>query len=162
MIRGVLLSFFLMTSFLAAEDWGALQFLVGTWSGEGGGQPGQGKGSFRFETELQGRILVRRSFAEYPAAGGKPAFRHDDLTIVHRDAESKSYKAVYYDNDGHVIFYSVRVVGDGVVMESDGGGPRYRVTYTRQPTERMRMKFEVAPPGKAFATYVEATLRREP
>lgn len=161
MIRSVLLLFLLVVDCAAAEDWGPLQFLVGTWVGEGEGQPGRGTGSFRFETDLQGRILVRRSFAEYPAAGGKPAFRHDDLTIVHRDAESKVFKAVYYDNEGHVIPYAVRAVEGGVVMESDGGGPRYRVTYTRQAPERMRMKFEIAPPGKAFVTYVEGAMRRE-
>lgn len=161
MTKMLVLALLLVASCGAAEDWGPLQFLVGTWVGEGEGQPGRGTGSFRFETDLQGRILVRRSFAEYPAAGGRPAFRHDDMTIVHRDAESKVFKAVYYDNEGHVIPYAVRAVEGGVVMESEGGGTRYRVTYIRQATERMRMRFEIAPQGKAFATYVEATLRRE-
>lgn len=162
MTKILMLALLLGASCAAAEDWGALQFLVGTWVGEGGGQPGNGSGSFTFAPDLQGRILVRRNFAEYPAAGGKPAFRHDDLMIVHREAESKSYKAVYYDNEGHVIHYAVRPVEGGVVMTSEGEGVRYRLTYTRQTGERILTKFEIAAPGKDFATYLEATVRRQP
>jgi hypothetical protein len=70
---------------LLAQDWGPAQFLVGNWTGEGGGQPGQGVGAFSFSPDLQGKILVRKSFAKYPPAEGRPASRHDDLTIVYRD-----------------------------------------------------------------------------
>jgi hypothetical protein len=84
MRRLVILLFFLASLALHAEDWGPLQFLIGDWSGEGGGQPGQASaGSFSFTPELQGTILVRRSFAEYPPANGRPAFRHDDLIVVY-------------------------------------------------------------------------------
>lgn len=162
MTKLLMLALLLGANCVTAEDWGPLQFLVGTWVGEGDGQPGHGSGSFTFAPDLQGRILVRRNFAEYPAAAGKPAFRHEDLMIVHREAGSKSYKAVYYDNEGHVIHYAVRPVEGGVVMISAGEGVRYRLTYTRQTGERILTKFEIAPPGKDFATYVEAIVRRQP
>ena len=62
----------LFAASLIGQDWGPAQFLVGNWTGEGGGQPGQGTGAFSFSPELQGKILVRKSFAEYPAANGSP------------------------------------------------------------------------------------------
>jgi hypothetical protein len=148
---------------LGAEDWGPLQLLVGHWTGDGGGQPGQGAGSFSFTPDVQGRVLVRKSFAEYPPANGKPAFRHDDLTVVYRDETSRQLRAIYFDNEDHVIQYSVKAADGGVVFLSEGPqtAPRYRLTYTSTGTDRLKVKFEIAAPGKDFATYIEATARRD-
>jgi hypothetical protein len=52
---------------VAADDWGAIQFLVGRWTGAGSGAPGQGTGGFSFLPNLRGRVLVRKNFAEYPS-----------------------------------------------------------------------------------------------
>src|SRR5579862_1507813 len=40
---------------MADGDWGSLQFLIGKWTGEGGGQPGNGAGSFTLLPDLQGK-----------------------------------------------------------------------------------------------------------
>ena len=147
---------------LAAEDWGPAQFLVGHWTGEGTGQPGNGSGAFSFAPDLAGHVLVRKSFAEYPAADGKPAFRHDDLTIVYRDETSHGLQAIYFDSEGHVIRYTVSPAGGGVVFLSDGAASqmRYRMTYTPAGQNSLKIKFEIAAPGKEFTTYIEAAARR--
>ena len=41
-MRRLLLAFILALAAAASEDWGPVQFLVGHWTGEGGGGPGQG------------------------------------------------------------------------------------------------------------------------
>jgi hypothetical protein len=148
---------------LAAEDWGPAQFLVGHWTGEGTGQPGNGSGAFSFAPDLAGHVLVRKSFAEYPAADGKPAFRHDDLTIVYRDETSHGLQAIYFDSEGHVIRYTVSPAGGGVVFLSDGAASqmRYRMTYTPAGKDSLKIKFEIAPPGQEFTTYIEAGARRD-
>jgi hypothetical protein len=48
-------------------------------------------------------------------------------------------------------------------MESGGppSAPRYRMTYTSGGPDRVKIKFQIAPPGKDFAGYIEATVRRE-
>ncbi len=151
--------------FARAEDWGPMQFLIGDWSGEGAGQPGQSSaGAFSLATDLDGTILVRKSFAEYPAAGDRPAYRHSDLTVIYRDAASKELRATYWDNEGHVIPYLVRASSDGVTFTSDGprDATRFRLTYSTAGKDRINIKFEIADPGKDFAVYLEASARRKP
>jgi hypothetical protein len=148
-------------------DWGPLQFLVGDWVGEGGGSPGQGAGEFSFHPDLQGRILVRKNFADYPASKDRPAFRHDDLTIVYRESEGAPPRAIYFDNEGHVIRYSIAVSSETntieFVSDASPSAPRFRLTYSKTGGDTVGIKFEMAPPGKpdAFSTYIEAKAKRK-
>jgi len=149
-----------------APGWETLQYLVGDWTGEGGGGPGQGSGSFSFKPDLQGKILVRKNHSEYPATKDRDAFVHDDLMIVYRDAPEAGPRAIYFDNEGHTIPYEVQAASDGSAVIFVSGAvpsaPRYRLTYTRVDQERLKIKFEIAPPGKPelFASYIEAGARR--
>jgi hypothetical protein len=139
----------------------SLQFLEGSWAGKGTGDPGQSTGEFSFSFELQGKVLIRKSYAVYPATSDRPAFRHDDMMIVYRES-GKPIRAVYFDNEGHVINYSVNFSDDrlSLVFLSDltNSSPRFRLTYTKVNAETMNIKFEIAPPGKPedFAVYLEA------
>jgi len=146
-------------------NWDAFKFLMGEWVGEGTGAPGEGTGGFTFTFDLQNTILVRKNYANYPATKDRPAFRHDDLMIVSQ--EMGKTKAVYFDNEQHVINYSVTVSGDSnsVVFVSDAtpSAPRFRLTNTKAGTDKITILFEMAPPGKpeSFARYIEATARRK-
>ena len=79
--------------------WEPLHFLLGDWTGEGTGEPGQGTGSFSFRLELAQNILVRKNRADYPARQGRPAFSHEDLMIVHQDPGTGRLQAVYFDSE---------------------------------------------------------------
>jgi hypothetical protein len=146
--------------------WGPLDSLVGDWVGEGGGGPGQGNGSFSFKPDLQGKVLVRKNRAEYPATKDRAAAVHEDLMVVYREPSDGGLRAIYFDSEGHTIRYEVRGAGDGseavFVSGEEAAAPRYRLTYTRVGQDRMKIKFEIAPPGKPgqFVTYIEAGARR--
>jgi hypothetical protein len=148
-------------------DWSAWKFLLGDWTaGEGGGQPGQASGGgFSFTFDLQSRVLIRRSFSEFPATKDSPAFRHDDLMIVYQDADGKATRAIYWDNEGHIIQYKVAFSDGGrtVTFLSDEAapGPRYRFIYRRQKDDSLTLEFDIAPPGREFTKYVEGTARRK-
>jgi hypothetical protein len=140
-----------------------LEFLVGAWEGAGGGAPGEGSGGFSFAKELQGRVLLRTSHANYPAVGGRPAFRHDDLMVIY--ADGAALKADYYDSEGHVIRYRVqpRAEGDVVFLgEAAASSPRYRLTYRLTPEQLLEGRFEIAPPAtpEAFKPYLTWSARR--
>jgi len=162
-MRNLLLAIALIASGVHAEDWGPLQFLVGHWVGDGSGEPGKASGEFSFAPDLQGKVLVRKSFAAYPPQNGKPAYRHDDLMIVYRDSDSRRLQAVFFDSEGHTIRYGISPADGGVVFVSDGAGgqPRFRLTYTGAGKDRLKLTFEIAVPGKDFAKYLEASAHRE-
>ena len=147
-------------------DWKAWRFLMGEWVGEGGGGPGQGSGTFTFALDLQGRVLIRKNHADYPATKDRPASSHDDLMVIYQDA-GKATRAIFFDNEGHVINYSVEfsASGDQVVFLSDQipDVPRFRLTYSKAPAGKLTILFEIAPPGKpdAFSAYITATARRK-
>jgi hypothetical protein len=135
-----------------------LRFLVGTWDSAGGGAPGQANGTATFAPGLQDRVLIRTSFAEYPAAGDRPASRHDDLMVIYA-VNDKDLRADYYDSEGHVIRYAVRSPGAGrasFLSDALPDAPRYRLTYDLRADGVLAGSFEVAPPGQpgAFTSYL--------
>ena len=149
----------------APDPWAPWRFLVGEWLGEGGGGPGQGTGGFSFQFDLGEKILVRKNYADYPPANGKPAYHHDDLTILY--PEGGAIKATFFDGEGHVIRYAATASLDGKTLtwlsEAVSGTPRYRFTYEKTGADTLDLKFEIAPPDKpeAFATYIRASARRK-
>jgi hypothetical protein len=150
-----------------SDPWADYGFLLGEWVGEGEGEPGKASGQFTFLTELDGKVLVRKHRAEVPAAGGRPAQKHEDLLIVYRGADGKRTKAILFDNEEHVIQYSVSLTEDKkslvFVSDPDPSTPRFRLTYTKGKDESLKIKFEFAPPGKPdeFKTYVEGSARKK-
>lgn len=146
------------------EDWG---FLLGEWtSAESSGVPGSASsGSFSLVPDLEGKILVRKNHAEYPAANGRPGIIHDDLMIVYR--ENGATKAFYDDNEGHVIRYNVSSSPDRkkitLLSEKAAGAPQYRLTYESVQPGTVKLSFEIATADKPeeFKKYVEAVVKKK-
>jgi hypothetical protein len=161
----VLVSALAVGSVRAEEDpWADFRFLLGSWVSES--KPGEPSGSFTFEPELQGKVLVRRNTASLGAAAGRPAGTHEDLMVVYREPGGGSLRASYFDSEGHMISYAVSASPDkkGLVFASapDPASPRFRLTYLRRENARVAVKFEIAPPGKPdeFKTYLEGMVKR--
>jgi hypothetical protein len=141
-----------------------LAFLLGEWRAAGAGAPGPGTGAAEFTRGLQDRVILRRSYAEYPAADGRPASRHDDLMVIYADPQG-TVRADYHDNEGHVIRYVVQVPAPGravFLSDAGGGGMRFRLTYELGPTGVLKGEFATAPPGapEAFKAYLTWESRR--
>jgi hypothetical protein len=149
------------------DVWAPWQFLMGRWAAESNGKPGEGKGTFSFTLELQGKILVRRSNLVYPATGGHAASSHDDLMVIYPESGGAPNRAIYFDNEGHVIHYVATFSEQGKTLTFLGRATpqaaRYRLTYRQTEDGLLKVKFEIAPPGKpgVFATYVEGAAYRK-
>ncbi|MBI3892741.1 MAG: hypothetical protein HY303_14560 [Candidatus Wallbacteria bacterium] len=149
---------------LPKPDWGAWEFLLGDWVGEGGGAPGQGQGQFSFALELQKRILVRRNRSEYPATQKAPASIHEDLLVVRAVPGESGPEAVYFDSEGHRIDYAALagLTEWRFLSQATPSSPGFRLTYKKTGPETLDLEFEIAPPGKAseFKPYIRAKARR--
>jgi hypothetical protein len=147
------------------DPWTPLRFLLGRWTGVGSGKPGEAiSGATTFELRLDGSVMVRDNRAEYAAPEpGKPPVVHSDLMVIYRDAGSGSFRADYFDNEGHVIHYGVTFsAAGGAVFETDPGGkgPRFRLVYEPAPGGGLTVDFLMAPPGGEFKSYVKGALKR--
>jgi hypothetical protein len=131
-----------------ADAWKPIQFLTGEWVGEGAGTPGASAGACSFTFDLDQKVLVRKSIAE------APSYRHEDLMVIYFE---KGLQAIYFDNEDHVIHYSVESSPGEVRFLND----RYRLIYRKTRDDRLLLDFDVAEPGKPFANYLHATLRKK-
>jgi hypothetical protein len=140
----------------------ALGFLVGDWDAIDSA-PGE-SGAFVFSMAVQGRAIVRTSYAKYDAREGRPASRHDDLMLIF--VEDDALKADYVDSEQHVIRYTIEPRGPReAVFLSDAraGAPRYRLTYTLGADGVLAGRFEIASPDAppdAFKTYLAWKARK--
>jgi len=91
------------------NSWDQLQFLIGSWSSPVSGQPGQGvSGSTTFSFDLDKKVIERKSRAEFaPGPGETKGQFHDDLLVIYQQPGETQFRAIYFDNEGHVIHYSL-------------------------------------------------------
>jgi hypothetical protein len=166
LLAGLLLSGIQNLSLAAEvpEVWKPFQFLIGDWVGSGSGKPGQGSGEFSLKFDLDNKILVRRNRNRLaPTAGQTSAAVHEDLMVIYPQPGNGSFRAVYFDNEGHVIHYGISFANHTAVFESDepGNATKFKLTYELKPDGLLSIQFAIAAPGKPFQTYVSGTAKRK-
>jgi hypothetical protein len=139
----------------------ALSFLEGSWDAktQGGSAGAQSAGTYVFQLELKGHILARHSNSD-PGCKGPTDFNceHSDYLYVYSDAISKTLKAIYFDNEGHVIHYTVTVpdvTTAEFISDPYQTGPQFHLIYQLR-NGVMSGKFQVQMPGQQIWTsYLE-------
>ena len=144
----------------AVDPWKSLQFLVGTWEAKtkGGSANATSSGTYTFQPELRNHVLARHSGSEACKGPADYNCEHTDLLYVFQDAPGQPYKAIYFDNEGHVIHYEVSVPNESsVIFLSDPSrpGPQFRLSYELNGSN-LSGKFQIRMPGQAeFKSYLE-------
>jgi len=163
----IIILLFMMTCFSFSQEnnnsWDKLNFLIGHWEGEGSGNPGEGSGYFTFNFDLNKNILIRKSHSEYPATKDKPLIIHEDLMVIYLNYNGNPERAIYFDNERHVINYSITVPNETqIVFTSDKvqNAPIFRLTYTKLENDLINVKFEMSQDGESYMTYIEGKSRR--
>ncbi len=159
-----LLLFSLVTTCFSQQKstWDKWSWLTGMWTGSGIGQPGQIEGVFNFSPDLDQKIMVRKSHSEYPASGNKAKVIHDDLMIIYPDYSGDPVKAIYFDNEGHTINYTITYADKSIILTSGKmpNTPVFRLTYIKLEHEMVNTKFEISQDGEKFSTYIEGKSKR--
>lgn len=156
----VIITLFCAAGLPAQDSWKPLAFLIGTWEAktQGGSASAASSGTYSFQLELRDHVLARHGSSS--ACKGPADFdcEHGDLLYVYPDASPKSYKAIYFDNEGHVIHYDVSTPAPGTALflsSPSQPGPRYRLSYELRGST-MYGKFQIRMPGQAeFKSYLE-------
>jgi hypothetical protein len=147
-----------------------LSFLLGTWvaaTGAAGSSGGQVLGTYTFSRDLGGHALQRTGTVA--ACKGPQDFdcnHHDQLTVFPdpngQAVHGSSIFALYLDNEGHVIYYTVATPdAHTAVFNSQGppSAPKFRLTYHLEgdgPKAVMIGKFQMAAPGSDdYHSYLE-------
>jgi hypothetical protein len=145
---------------LKSPNWQKWDYLMGKWKADNQGDAAKGEGFFIFSTELDKNILVRKNILVFPAAPGKPEMKHEDLLVVYPGKMEDEFKAEYWDNESHVMHYTVSFGPEGnILFVSDllPGQPRFRLTYIKVDPAHVSVKFEIASPANpgVYNTYME-------
>ncbi len=148
-----------------------LDFLLGTWTAQtntpAGTSGGAVIGTYTFARDLAGHALQRTGTVA--ACKGPQDFdcnHHDQLTIFPDPnglaAHHATLFALYLDNEGHVIYYTLSTPDPHTfVFNSQGpaAAPKFRLTYHLEgsgPKAIMTGKFQGAAPGSDdFHSYLE-------
>lgn len=142
----------------AHDPWQPLAFLIGTWGAETGGGTAAAKviGIYSFAPELNNHILARHSGNASCKAPADFDCEHTDLLYLY--LEGNAIKAIYLDNEGHVIHYDVTTpTPTSAVLLSDPAapGPQFRLVYERKDSV-LSGKFQMRMPGQSeFSSYLE-------
>ena len=151
-----------------SDPWKPLAFLQGTWEARTGeARTGEGKtskavtatGSYTFRSELRDHILARHSTSD-PGCKAPTNFdcEYGDLLYIYQDTPGQPLKAIYFDNEGHVIHYSVSTPdATTAIFLSDATlpGPQFRLMYELK-SGVMSGKFQMRMPGQSdWNSYLE-------
>jgi hypothetical protein len=143
------------------DPWKALEFLEGSWDAhaQAGSAKAQVSGAYSFKPELKHHVLVRRSDNSADCKG--PASfdcEHSDMLYIYQEAENRPLNAIYFDNEGHVIHYSVSTPDSNTaifISESSSSGPQFRLAYELKDAV-MWGKFQMRMPGQTqWKSYLE-------
>ena len=82
--------------------------------------------------------------------------------IIYPATDGNTSKAIYFDNEGHVINYNVTFSEKAIVFQSEKipDVPVFRLTYSLLENEIINTKFEMSQDGQNFMTYVEGKSKR--
>ena len=158
-------------SALAQSDpWAPLRAFEGKWEGDTSGKPGKGTTSREYRFELNGKFMFQRDKSQYQPSdpAGKPLL-HEDFGVFSYDTSLKKILWRQFHSEGFVNEYALESASeDGKSLEfvtthiENLPGFRAKKQYRIMSSTEIEETFWLAPPGKEFAVYTVAHLKRVP
>lgn len=155
---------------MPASRLSAVQPLVGKWQGTSEEQPGTGTLTREYRAVLRDRFIEETNRSVYPAQEKNPKGEiHEHRSFFSFDNARKTVVFRQFHGEGFVNQYVLEpTTKPGVLIfvseaiENIPKGYRARETYTFLSENEFEEVFEIAEPGKDFALYSKARLKRIP
>jgi hypothetical protein len=84
--------------------------------------------------------------------------------VVYKNQEGNPAKAIYFDNESHVIRYNITYADRKIVLTSEPNPatPRFRLVYELLEDSLVNIRFEMAMPNapEEFKLYLEGRSRK--
>jgi len=145
----------------APDPLAPLSFLLGTWEAKTVNTPKvNAVGTYTFQLELKNHVLARHTVSNSAACKGPADFdcNHGDLLYIYADAPGQPLRAIYFDNEGHVIHYTVNAPSASTaefLSDPAPSGPQFRLLYELKANV-MAGKFQIRMPGQEnWKSYLE-------
>ena len=152
------------------STWLLLKPLIGSWSGEGGGEPGKGTYERTYQFVLGKNFIQVDNKSTYPPTADNPKGEvHEDKGLFSYDKSRKSFVFRQFHIEGFVTQYQVDSVSpdkNTIVFISESienipKGYRAKETYRILNENEMEEIFELAEPGKEYTVYTKVKLVRQ-
>jgi hypothetical protein len=171
----ILMALLIMPIIAAAQNsepgsiWQPLKFLVGTWTGKGGGEPGIGEYERTYKFIFNKKFLEVKNKSAYPPTEKNPKGEvHEDIGYMSYDTARHSFVLRQFHIEGFVNQYRLdnistdgkKIVFISEAIENIPPGWRAKEIYQILGDREFTETFELAPPGKDFEVYSTVTLRR--
>jgi hypothetical protein len=150
--------------------WMPLKAFVGTWIGEGGGEPGQGKYERTYQQILNKNFIEIKNKSTYPPTDKNPKGEiHEDLGYFSYDKGRKKFMLRQFHLESFVnTFVLDSISADKKIIvfvtesiENIPKGYRARESYRFINDNEFEETFEIAEPNKDFAPYSKVLFKRK-
>jgi hypothetical protein len=82
--------------------------------------------------------------------------------IVYLDITGSPNKAIYFDNEGYTISYTITYSDKSIVLTSDKipNTPVFRLVYSLLDSDTVNTRFEMSQDGDKYMPYVEGKSKK--
>jgi hypothetical protein len=150
--------------------WFTLKPFIGTWAGDGEGEPGKGKYERSYQFILNKNFIEIKNKSTYPPSANNPKGEvHEDIGYFSYDKARKKFKLRQFHIEAFVntfVLDSISADKKNIVFISENienipKGFRAKETYRLLSDTEIEETFEIAEPGKDFTVYTKVKLIRQ-
>ncbi|MBI5476251.1 MAG: hypothetical protein HY964_05885 [Ignavibacteriales bacterium] len=149
--------------------WKPFKFFVGSWTGKGGGESGEGNYERKYQFIFNKKFIEVHNKSVYPPSENNPKGEvHEDVGYISFDKLRNTFILRQFHIEGFVNQYKLESISaDGKRMvfisesiENIKPGWRAKETYQILGDNEFSETFELAPPDKEFEVYSKVILKK--
>ena len=172
-MKKLVLLIFIVSSFSFAQTdsiWNPFKNFIGTWNGEGSGEPGEGKYERSYNFIFNGKFIAIKNNSTYPPspANKNKGEVHEDIGYISYDRIRKTFVLRQFHAESFVSQYKLDSISSDAKtivfitesIENIPTGWKAKETYHIISENEIEEIFELAQPNKDFEVYTKVRFKR--